>query len=319
MGSILDTVIGADKIKEQGGLLNPIDVNKTNETFVICAGLSRTGTSSLQIALNKLGWRAYHLRNLVSNKQHHRFWLSALEKKSLLKKELKMKSNDEYDKITLNENDLICDWDKIFHSKQKYGFNACCDQPAALFYLEMIKYYNPNYKVILTVRNSEKWFNSVNKGFNCIMRLYFKSFVGSYLVSMFHRMNISSFKSFFGCIIHLSSNIAVENLELAYKDHDSSIQAYDEWTMSVTKHVNKDKLLIFNCCEGWKPLCDFLQVDIPNEPFPHSNDSAVIKNVGTALDVTIKFINYSALIAGATVCYYFWQNYGKEIFTKKYS
>ncbi len=55
MASILDTVIGADKIKQQGGLLNPIDVNKTNETFVICAGLSRTGTSSLQIALNKLG------------------------------------------------------------------------------------------------------------------------------------------------------------------------------------------------------------------------------------------------------------------------
>ena len=25
--------------------------------------------------------------------------------------------------------------------------------------------------------------------------------------------------------------------------------------------------------EGWEPLCDFLDVEIPDKPFPHLNDS----------------------------------------------
>ena len=33
----------------------------------------------------------------------------------------------------------------------------------------------------------------------------------------------------------------------------------------------KDKLLVFNMNDGWGPLCQFLDVDIPDKPFPYKN------------------------------------------------
>ena len=37
------------------------------DTFIIGAGFGRTGTSSMQIALAKLGWRSYHMREFFKN------------------------------------------------------------------------------------------------------------------------------------------------------------------------------------------------------------------------------------------------------------
>jgi hypothetical protein len=36
-------------------------------------------------------------------------------------------------------------------------------------------------------------------------------------------------------------------------------------------------LLIYNVKEGWKPLCDFLDVPIPDGPFPNTNDTKMMK------------------------------------------
>ena len=35
--------------------------------------------------------------------------------------------------------------------------------------------------------------------------------------------------------------------------------------------LKKDQLLIYEAKQGWKPLCEFLGVPIPNEPYPHFN------------------------------------------------
>ncbi|MEO8742597.1 MAG: sulfotransferase, partial [Lysobacteraceae bacterium] len=43
--------------------------------------------------------------------------------------------------------------------------------------------------------------------------------------------------------------------------------------------VPPDRLLVFTVNEGWKPLCDFLGVPIPETPFPNVNDRASIKKV----------------------------------------
>jgi len=36
--------------------------------------------------------------------------------------------------------------------------------------------------------------------------------------------------------------------------------------------VPPERLLVFDVRDGWKPLCDFLEVPIPDRPFPHIND-----------------------------------------------
>ena len=58
-----------------------------------------------------------------------------------------------------------------------------------------------------------------------------------------------------------------------------------------------DKLLVFQADQGWKPLCDFLGVPIPSEPFPNVNDRAQIKKVIAGMTVGAYVI--LALGAGA--------------------
>jgi hypothetical protein len=37
-----------------------------------------------------------------------------------------------------------------------------------------------------------------------------------------------------------------------------------------------NRLLIFDVKEGWAPLCRFLDVPVPDTPFPHVNDQVVM-------------------------------------------
>lgn len=37
----------------------------------------------------------------------------------------------------------------------------------------------------------------------------------------------------------------------------------------VKKHVPEERLLEFNVKQGWGPLCKFLEVPVPDMPFPH--------------------------------------------------
>jgi hypothetical protein len=36
----------------------------------------------------------------------------------------------------------------------------------------------------------------------------------------------------------------------------------------VKAHVPADRLLVWDVREGWEPLCKFLQVPVPDKPFP---------------------------------------------------
>ena len=43
--------------------------------------------------------------------------------------------------------------------------------------------------------------------------------------------------------------------------------------------VPKDQLLVFDVREGWEPLCTFLDLPIPDIPFPNVNDKRQIQLV----------------------------------------
>ena len=49
-------------------------------------------------------------------------------------------------------------------------------------------------------------------------------------------------------------------------------QSYDEWVAHVKATVKPENLLIFSSKDGWEPLCKFLGKEIPNVPFPRSNN-----------------------------------------------
>ena len=54
---------------------------------------------------------------------------------------------------------------------------------------------------------------------------------------------------------------------------------FNKHVEDVKAHVPSDKLLIFEATEGWGPLCKFLGVPVPSEPFPHLNKKENFKEM----------------------------------------
>lgn len=96
---------------------------------VIGAGYGRTGTMSLKLALEQLGFGpCYHMVEVFKNPDAPQWWIDAAEGRP--------------------------DWEKIFQ-----GYNSTVDWPNATFYAELAEAY-PDAKVILTERDPEEWFAS---------------------------------------------------------------------------------------------------------------------------------------------------------------
>jgi len=57
-------------------------------------------------------------------------------------------------------------------------------------------------------------------------------------------------------------------------EEGKGVHFYNEWVKDIRDSVPEDRLLLFNVKEGWAPLCKFLNVPIPNEPFPKVNSTA---------------------------------------------
>ena len=97
---------------------------------VIGAGFGRTGTMSLKVALEELGFGpCYHMIELFQHPEHVERWEAAVR------------------------GDPV-NWEELFH-----GYRATVDWPGAAFYRKLMERY-PEAGVILTVRDPESWYES---------------------------------------------------------------------------------------------------------------------------------------------------------------
>jgi len=97
---------------------------------VIGAGFGRTGTMSLKLALEELGFGpCYHMVEVDKNEGHVVEWTSAADGASV-------------------------DWDDIFKN-----YHSGVDWPVARYWHELSIVY-PKAKVILSVRDPERWYSS---------------------------------------------------------------------------------------------------------------------------------------------------------------
>lgn len=100
---------------------------------VIGAGFGRTGTDSMRLALNMLGFGpTHHMHELFDNPQQKALWRA----------------------LALG---APPDWDALFA-----GYNACVDWPSACYWRQLIGIY-PDAKVLLTWRTPESWWSSFEK------------------------------------------------------------------------------------------------------------------------------------------------------------
>ena len=91
---------------------------------------------------------------------------------------------------------------------------------------------------------------------------------------------------------------------------EESAKYYDEWNEEVKRSVPKERLLIFNVKQGWKPLCDFLEILIHKDgrPFPHFNEAKDFQNKISVLKYSGIALVYGVPVGCAALAYCF-RNY----------
>ena len=137
----------------------------------------------------------------------------------------------------------VPDWSELLGS---YG--SCVDWPSAAYWPLLVDAF-PDAKVLLTYRAAESWWASFEK---TILPLILADRSepqpkGSDLIS----------RRVFGGKL----------------DRDHCIAVYEANVARVKGEVRADRLLVHTIGDGWEPLCDFLNVAIPNVAYPRSNST----------------------------------------------
>ncbi|MEO8446635.1 MAG: sulfotransferase family protein [bacterium] len=206
---------------------------------IIGSGVGRTGTHSLKVALEQLGFgKCYHMIELFENPEGIKYFQQA-------------------------ERGSDVNWDELFE-----GYASAVDYPVARYYKQLMKYY-PDAKIIQTVRDPESWFKSMSQTIfkvsqpslgtklKLIMKLPFSSAI---------RKKLPIF-IFNGKLVESEFGKDLTNKE-------EIIKRFIRRNEEVIKIVPKENLLLFNAKDGWEPLCRFLNVPVPTTPYPVTNSTA---------------------------------------------
>jgi len=216
---------------------------------IIGVGYGRTGTHSLKRALEHLGYgKCYHFRELIL-RSHAKLWLEL----------------------------STCDpdhWKKLFN-----GYRSTTDWPAAAYYDELSNTY-PDAKFILTHRNADDWYNSVD---STIFKL---------------RNAMPDWLPGFRNIAKLTDQIIWQGtFNGRFTEKEFAINRYQQHIEDVRRAIRAEQLLIFDVRDGWAPLCAFLGQPVPRGlAFPKSNDRLQMRRYIKILQV-MKFIITSILLA----------------------
>lgn len=203
---------------------------------IIGAGFGRTGTKSLQLALQQLGFgKCYHMEELFRNPEGVTHWNDAYLEKPV-------------------------DWSALFAN-----YRSIVDFPGSIYYKELKSYY-PDAKVILTVRDPEKWYDSA-------FRTIFSFDPGPGIkIQMLLRMPFSrDARNLFKVLTLNDKSIWNKFFQGKFKDKAFAIKKFNDHIEEVKNTIPKEDLLIFRSQDGWEPLCEFLGVAVPATPYPSTN------------------------------------------------
>ena len=142
------------------------------------------------------------------------------------------------------------DFDRIFS-----GFRAAVDFPVSAYWQDVLA-SKPKAKVILTHRDAEDWYGSFSQ---TILPLILDRDAWP-----------ANAKPWFEMIEKIIIGKALDGRT----DRDGILAAYRANEAAVRDLEATGDALVFSVRDGWKPLCRFLGVDEPGEPFPKTNARA---------------------------------------------
>lgn len=194
---------------------------------VIGSGFGRTGTMSLKIALEHLGFGpCHHMEEVMDHPDQLEHWRAAAKGE-------------------------IVNWDEVFN-----GYRSTVDWPGAHYWRQLATAY-PDAKVIHTTRPADDWWGSYSKTILMVL-----SEAGSGDVN--HEMRT---------IPEMAHAIVAEQtFGSKCDDKIAALNAFDKRAKDVVSSIPPDRLLVFEVTDGWEPLCDFLNVPVPDQVFPRSNN-----------------------------------------------
>jgi Sulfotransferase domain len=200
---------------------------------IIGAGFGRTGTLAAKLALEKLGiGRCYHMMEVFGRPEHVALWHDAAHGKRV-------------------------DWDALFA-----GFDATVDWPACSFWRELSEHY-PDAKVLLTVRDAERWYESVHNTIYQAMTHAIPE--GAPPHARMHRDMVLK--------LVLDSTFGGR-----FEDRAHAIAVFERHNEAVRRAIAPERLLVYEVAEGWEPLCRFVGRPVPDEPFPRINTTEEFRN-----------------------------------------
>ncbi len=199
---------------------------------VIGAGFGRTGTWSLKAALEQIGFGpAFHMIDLMPHPDRAPMFLAAL-----------------------NGEDV--DWNEVFD-----GYRATVDWPGCTFYDRILAAY-PSAKVILSVRDPEKWYASAERTIYALKEAAARGALET--------DGPAAPPEVLGMIKSLIWDTTFED---RFADKDFAIEVFERHNEQVKQTVPADQLLVYEIQQGWEPICEFLGADVPADEFPHLNDA----------------------------------------------
>lgn len=224
---------------------------------VIGAGFGRTGTLSMKAALEQLGYmKTHHMLEVMPSADQRKHWLAIAQNESV-------------------------DWDDVFE-----GFEASVDFPSSTYYNELLAKY-PDAKVVLTVRDPDRWYVSASNTIYAIGKA-----IPGWANKIIPPIRDNK--------IMVDGTIWQRVFHGRFEDKAYAKKIFTDYIDQVKQDVPADKLLVFEVKDGWGPLCEFLGQPIPDGDFPHVNDTAsfrkMIRNIRLAFGGI--YLLGAALLAG---------------------
>jgi Sulfotransferase domain len=202
---------------------------------LIGAGLPRTGTLTQKLALEQLGLGpCYHWVNVIADLDQVGVWDRALDGEA--------------------------PWGELFA-----GHRSTVDWPGGYFYRELMDAY-PQAKVLLSVRDGESWERSFRD------TIWTMSF-GQSLMPLLARARAEvdpRWRRYLALVDRMFWG--PQGTFAAGTEPAQMIEQMAAHNERVKRDVPAERLLVWEVGEGWAPLCEFLGVQVPDEPLPHAND-----------------------------------------------
>ena len=206
---------------------------------VIGAGFGRTGTMSLKAALERLGFGPC-------------FHMIDLIR----------------DPTPLPYWQAAADGEKVDWTEALDGWESTIDWPGCTYWEEMAEIW-PDAPVLLSVRDPEAWYRSTVNSIHEAKEMALRG-----------ELQGNTEEPPDPAVMQMINGLIWKGtFKGRFTDKEFALEVFRRHNEDVKSKVPADRLLVYEIKQGWGPLCDFLGVEVPDEPMPHLNDTESFRNM----------------------------------------